>query len=143
MAKRPIWLIATVLALFGLQVPLCALACMQGSDTESIATHQPEPSCHQQSSRQQSGHEQSRHERNDDSSPSEAPCSQAECGCEFAYEALLPSVDSISNHSSFAFLLLGTPGQPLDSSVRRASGVPTGTDLPPPDILLLKSTLLI
>jgi hypothetical protein len=128
MAKRSIWLIATVVTLFGLQVPLCVLACMQGSDAESIAAHPAEPPCHEQSS---------------DSSPSEAPSTQQECGCEYAYEALLPSVDSIANHGSSLFLLQGTPGQPLDSRVRWACGGPTSTDLPPPDILLLKSTLLI
>jgi hypothetical protein len=136
-AKRPIWLIATVLVLFGLQVPLCALACSQGSDAASIAADQAEPPCHKQS------HKQSTHEQSGDSSPAEAPRSEGECGCEIAYEAPLPSADSVSNYGSVAFLLLGTPGQPPHSSVGRARGVPTSTDLPPPDILLLKSTFLI
>jgi hypothetical protein len=127
-AKRPISLIATVLVLFGMQVPLCALACAQGADAESIADHQAEPPCHQQSS---------------DSPASEAPRSEGECDCEFAYEAPLPSADSISNYGSLGFLLVGAHGRPPHSSVRRARGVLRSTDLPPPDILLLKSTLLI
>jgi hypothetical protein len=133
MAKRPIWLIATGLALFGLQVPLCALACMQGSDAESVTAQQAELPCHAQNS-----HEQSR-----DASPSKAPCSEEDCGCDFAYEALLPIADGFSSHGSLVLVPLGTPGQVFDSSVRRASAVPTSSDLPPPDILLLKSTLLI
>ena len=133
MAKRPIWLIATVLALFGLQVPLCALACTQGPAAESITAHQAEPPCHGQSSQEQSN----------DSSPSEAPRSEGECGCELAYEAPLLGADSISNYGGVAFLLPGAPGRLLDSSVRGARTVPTSTDLPPPDILLLKSTFLI
>jgi len=133
MAKRPIWLIATVLALFGLQVPLCALACAQGPDAESIAAHQAEPPCHGQGS----------HGQSNDSSPAETPRSEGECSCELAYEAPLLSADSFSSYGGVAFLPPGPSGRPLDSSVRRACTVPTSTDLPPPDILLLKSSFLI
>ena len=148
MAKRPIWPIATGLALFGLQMPLCALACMQGSDAESVAAQQAEPPCHAQNSHAQNSHAQTSHaqksdEQSSDASPPKAPCSEEDCGCAFAYEALLPIADGISSHGSLVVVLLGTPGQVFDSSVRRPSAVPTRSDLPPPDILLLKSTLLI
>ena len=147
MAKRPIWLIATALALFGLQVPLCALACMQGSDAESTASQRVEPPCHGLKSGSKSvesqGHQPSPAESSGNASPTKAPCSQEECGCDFAYEALLPGIDSISNQGSLALILGSTPGRPNDSSMPRFCAVPTSTDLPPPDILLLKSTLLI
>jgi hypothetical protein len=128
-AKR-VWLIATVTALFGLQAPLCALACLEGSvDSAPVASQQEERPCHEESS---------------DSSEPGAPAHEG-CGCEIAYDALIRGqTDATSNVSGFVVLVVkSTPSEPLATELYRARWVPTATDLPPPDILLLKSTRII
>ena len=127
--RRSSWLIATLTALFGLQAPLCALACLDLSDSTPVAAQGGEPPCHESST---------------DPSPTGAPGSHEGCGCESAYEALLPGTGSdLSSVSTLAFAPPGTLPYPADSSAAIALPVPQVTDLPPPDILLIKSTLLI
>jgi hypothetical protein len=126
---RRIWLIATVTALFGLQAPLCALACLESPvDSAPVASQHEEHPCHDESS---------------DSSEPGAPAHEG-CGCEIAYDALIPGqTDATSSISSFVFVVESTPSEPLAAEPYLAHWVPTATDLPPPDILLLKSTLII
>ncbi len=119
------WLIAIVAAFFVLQAPLCVLACAENSASETVAT---EHSCHDEGSK---------------SSPAEEPSSHADCGCEPAPEALVfqssdSEISSIQLHVS--------PLQLLELNVaceHREALVVRNTDLPPPDILLLKSTLIL
>jgi hypothetical protein len=48
MPRRSIWRIATVVALFALQLPLCALACLESQAAAQTATHQSEHPCHEE-----------------------------------------------------------------------------------------------
>jgi hypothetical protein len=125
--KRRIWLIATVAALFGLQVPLCALACLTSPSSESVAADNSGlPPCHKHSP---------------DSTPAEAPNSDTNC-CNFAFDAIVVDAGSILNiafHAEFS----RTQAWQLAPSTSLAYAVSTSADLPPPDILLLKSTLII
>ena len=124
--RRHIWLMATVAALFGLQASLCALACLDDPQPESTTAHHAEEPCHEHGS----------------SSPVDRS-SHEDRGCEFGYEALVPSPPVSVSAPVLAFVPSTPRWQPTHSSVRWAPPVPKDADLPPPDILLLKSTLLI
>jgi hypothetical protein len=125
--KRHLWLITVVTALFVMQVPFCALACFEPSEANSSAV--PESSCHEKSS---------------DSSPAGESNSHKDCGCDFAIQALL-SQPIDANTTAPVDLVVSRRQQlePTDSSSSRAPQVRQDSDLPPPDILLLKSTLII
>jgi hypothetical protein len=125
--QRRIWLMATVAALFGLQAPLCAIACLTSAGAESTAVHLAEPPCHEQVAQ---------------SSPPAAPPPHDDGCCEFAAEMVLPASAATSSVAALA-VVPPLASQQLHASVRRAPAIPTVGDLPPPDILLLKSTLLI
>ncbi len=75
--------------------------------------------------------------------PSEVPGSHEDCVCEPGYEVLLPGSAASSNLGTLVVISPSTPWQPLEASMHWALAVPKDTDLPSPDILLLKSTLLI
>lgn len=124
--KRRIWLIATVTALFGLQIPLCALACLQSPPADAASVDQAAPPCH---------------EHNPDSAPAEAPSSEASC-CEFAYDAIIIDAGTSLNIVSLDV----TPLAAHWLTATRASfvrAVTASANLPPPDILLLNSILII
>lgn len=127
--KRRTWLIATVTALFVLQVPLCALACFDMAGTGPTATA-----------------DQPCHEGNPDSSPASESNSHDDCGCKLAPEALVSqlSESNTTTTSSVGIFLSAKQLTELTNSPRGYTPrVKQGTDLPPPDILLLKSTLII
>jgi hypothetical protein len=126
---RRVWLIATVTALFGLQAPLCALACIENSvDSAPIATQHDDRPCHQESS---------------DSSEPGAPAHE-DCGCELAYEALPPNqTDATSSALGLMFVAPSALSQPPAAYLHLSHWLPAATNLPPPDILLLKSTLIL
>jgi hypothetical protein len=123
--RRRIWFIAIVTAFFVLHAPLCVLACVEGPSPEATAA---EHSCH---------------DENSNSSPSEQPSSQSGCGCEPVPEALASQtsdseIGSLHLHVSPIHIgVLNVAGVRCEPSVVR------NTDLPPPDILLLKSTLIL
>lgn len=134
--KRWNRLIATAAALFVLQAPLCVLACLPSAnpEAETAETHQA-PSCHEQAPSSESS-----------SSTSEPVESDAECGCESAYTAVLASADPTFSLAAQNLVVVPPHAMaaPLEAVLVRTSKVrSTETDLPPPDILLLKSTLLI
>jgi hypothetical protein len=125
--KRHVRLITLVTALFVTQVPFCALACFQPSEVSSSAVQ--ESSCHEKSS---------------NSSPAGESNSHDDCGCDFAIQALLSQPIDSNTTTPVDFLVSGRQQlAPTDSSSSRAPQVKQDTDLPPPDILLLKSTLII
>jgi hypothetical protein len=125
--KRHVKLITLVTALFVAQVPFCALACFQPSEVSSSAAQ--ESSCHEKSS---------------NSSPAGESNSHDDCGCDFAIQALLSQPIDSNTTTPVDFLVSGRQQlAPTDSSSSRAPQVRQDTDLPPPDILLLKSTLII
>jgi hypothetical protein len=122
-------LIAAVVALFGLQAPLCALACLELPAASPIAAHGAEPPCHEQSS---------------EPSRSDAPA-HADCGCERAQDALLTGggFEASSGAAPFGPVASRACLRLPDAARLVALPVPKATDLPPPDILLLESKLLI
>lgn len=118
-------------ALFVLQAPLCVFACLSGEDIEKTADTQHENApCH---------------ESEPSSESSEPADSNSECGCEDSYTALVPVADQASMDLPSAAVVLGPAiAGAFVSAIRPvAHAYLREADLPPPDILLLKSTLLI
>ena len=123
--KRWVWITASLAALFGLQGSLCAVACLAGPPSESIA----ELPCHGAAGSQTPGPAESEPE------PS--------CDCGASTVALTEDGAAIAT-----ILTAGIPSprvspvrvfQQLASEVR-----PNAAErLPPPDILLLNSTLIV
>ncbi len=120
-------LIAVVAALFALQAPLCVFACLPSSSPSAMhdMAHD-EPPCH-------------------DSAPADPVDSHDECGCEDSYTALPKTLESGTSTGVDLVALPVAPAEnPRDSSVPKPPSVRLNeADLPPPDILLLNSTLLI
>ena len=122
------WLVAAVAALFALQTPLCALGCLDFPSPTVAHTSQADPPCHSDTSHP---------------TPPESPDSHDDCGCQLEPDAVVSSGDApisvvgLAQPTGEAF-----PGR-LPSRTRFAFSVPGEGDLPPPDILLLKATLLI
>jgi len=126
--RRTRWLLAIVAAFFVLQAPLCALACFESFGTDSSET--AERSCHDERS---------------GSSPARESSSHDDCGCNFDSQPLV-SQPTYSNTTTSSIEIIGAPSlrsERIDSSRVRESQVAQNADLPPPDILLLKSTLII
>ena len=128
LVKQRNWLIATATTLFVLQAPLCALACLERSEAATAQAHSPERPCHEEGS---------------ESTPTDSPNSHEDCGCELGHQALVPSPDAQLYAPFLAFASPGPSSEAVYSMVYFEPAAPRATDLPPPDILLLKSTLLI
>lgn len=130
--KRRNGLIATLAALFVLQVPLCALACLPNAASAEPTTeaHHDSAPCHEQAGA---------------SAPAEPVDAHDDCGCGDSYTAVLGNVDqTFSNVQSSPVIQTKALDEPLDVVFSRTLRVRLSeADLPPPDILLLKSTLLI
>ena len=126
--RRTSWLVAIAAAFFVLQAPLCALACFEalGTDSSEVA----ERSCHDEGS---------------DSSPASNSNSHDDCGCNFDSQPLV-SQPTDSNTTTSSIEIAGSPpsrSERIHTSRVRESETAQYADLPPPDILLLKSTLII
>jgi len=125
--QRHLRLTAILTALYVLQSPVCVLACLQqaeaaGIETAGMAGH----GCHEEAP----------------PSSSEAPSSHEDC-CESSEEAVTSQTGSLLA-LSFHAVVSETPGYgPIVSREPRALSIIRAIDLPPPDILLLKSTLII
>ena len=135
--KRRAWHMATATAtaFFMLYAPLCALACLTSADSvDSVnvsSATQSNPPCHAPAP---------------SSSPAEPAGTPETCDCEEPGGAALLSntQNTFSNAASVAVVGPHAPPSILaPPSARVSRGHPEATDLPPPDILLLKSTLLI
>lgn len=125
--KRHIWLIAIVAALFVLQAPLCALACNESAETDSPTTS--EPPCHENPS---------------DSSPIGESNAHEDCACAFAPETVVSQpIDFAQTMPVVIFVSRAVRLELIDSSRGQDPMDARDADLPPPDILLLKSTLII
>ncbi len=125
--KRHIGLTATVTALFVLQVPLCALACFERAEADPSAV--ADSSCHEKSS---------------DSSPTGESNSHDDGGCHFTSQALVSQ--PIDSNTTASVEIVVSRIQRIEQTDTSRSHVPQSeqkSDLPPPDILLLKSTLII
>lgn len=130
MARRRTRMMAMLAALLVLQIPLCAFACASESPsmtTSAAASH--DAPCHGAPS---------------ESEPTTPASDDEQCGCgEAAHQALLASSEKGVMGSGSAIV----PSWPilLGASLRRATLQlePPATDLPPPDILLRTSILLL
>ncbi|MGH0032095.1 MAG: hypothetical protein ACQGVC_20080 [Myxococcota bacterium] len=131
--RRHGWLLALGTALCVLQVPLCALACVEAPAQAPVAampdaSHAAHP-CHEPASADPpAGH------------PADDPGSHADCGCEVVADALLarashPAPPPLALASAPAFDRV--PVAPAPRLLR----VAFEADLPPPDVLRLTSTL--
>lgn len=128
MAKQRIWLLTIVVALFGLQAPLCALACAAGP-TLSAAVAEPEAHCRGTSA---------------DPAPASPAPSHEDCDCEASREAWLAAETGSVAPAPIVLAWLPHPvRRPHDLRGPRVITVLPETDLPPPDRLLLASILLI
>jgi hypothetical protein len=114
-----------------LQAPLCVLACLPGEVPETwTAEASHAPPCHGAAPSSES---------------SEPADSHDDCGCEDSLSAVLSNADpSFSNVQNSAVV----QSKALDALVivvcsSATKFPPSETDLPPPDILLLKSAFLI
>ena len=131
--KRRAVLVLSFAALFGLTGPLCVFACIEGSSGEPVAA-----------SPQHSGEAPPCHGSAPVSSP-EAPAGDHECGCD-DLRVVLTKAESSKATGSLAVVVQA----PLQFSFPVRPAVPAPArhwkrqaGLPPPDVLLLKSTLLI
>ena len=136
--KRRNWLIATLAALFVLQAPLCVLACLtNAAQDESTAEtlHASPPPCH----------EQAPHTQAPTPAPNKPADTHNDCGCEDSFTAVLASADkTFANVQTSQVIATKALEDPVGAVLRSTIDVRLSeADLPPPDILLLKSTLLI
>lgn len=124
--KRHIWLIATVTALFVLQAPLCAFACTESAEAQmSTPTDRP---CHGE---------------NSDSSPAGESNTHEDCACAFAPETLVSQPIDSNTTMVGIFVYPALRLEMMDGGNGQEPLAARNGDLPPPDILLLKSTLII
>jgi hypothetical protein len=137
--------------LFGIEAPLCALACVDAGDpqratlTYQTSSQTSPDTTSESSSASGQGHrpQAACHDTPSGSAPSNTPESHPDCGCDFVVEGLLS--DSPIEAANF---VMGLPSSSafvdfLAAEDREASKSTFASDIPPPDILLLKSTLLI
>ncbi len=129
--RRHAWLIVAFAALFGLRAPLCAYACLESGPPQELATAaEPEHSpCHGGST----------------DTPTAPESSDHECDCD-RIQLIVQQGDAKKAFESYEI-----PMPPLavaSLSLPDVSQAPTALwrrhdALPPPDILLLHSTLLL
>ena len=146
--KRRNWLIAILAALFVLQAPLCVLACLTNAaqdESTAEALHASPPPCHEQAPHTQTPHTQAPHTQAPTSAPDKPADTHNDCGCEDSFTAVLASSDkTFPNVQTSQVIATKALEDPFCAVLRSTIDVRLSeTDLPPPDILLLKSTLLI
>ena len=119
---RQAWLTVSALALFGLSGPLCALACLADTQVLAPAAQSSEMPCHEQG-------------------PPEPGDSERDCDC---VSASAPALLAFEAPVRMGCLVVPLPS--LRAAARTHApepSVPRAERIPPPDILLLKSTLLV
>lgn len=131
--QRRVLLLGTVAALLGLQAPLCIVACLDSPNRVIAATPADVPPCHASSGETP---------RPAGSPEPAAPDSHVDCDCETSYVALAELQGDPKTGDALAYTALRVAERALDSPVLPAI-FPREADLPPPDILLLTTTLII
>ena len=130
--KRRAWLILSLAAYFGLSTPLCTYVCL----IEASGSHSASPA---------QGSHGSHHF---DDEPSDAPHDDRpldhEWDCDEFDQGLLAKGETPRPTPSFAWTVPAvSPHRAFPQVARLSFEKPEQASLPPPDILLLKSTLLI
>jgi hypothetical protein len=128
--KRWVWITASLAALFGLQGALCALACLEGPAV-ALASHPAgaQMPCH-----------------GGPSQPSPEPVqqeSEPSCGCGASLVALSEAGEAIGGGLLAASLPARVVLVRMTAPVATNLHAPAPERLPPPDTLLLKSTLIV
>lgn len=125
--KRHLRLTAIVTALYVLQSPVCALACLQAVDASAIQTAGTAGhGCHEEAP----------------PAPSEAPSANEDC-CDSPDEVVTSQSGSLLAPTFHAVVSGTSSYAPIVAHDPRELSKLREIDLPPPDILLLKSTLII
>ena len=120
--RRHAWLTVSAIALFGLPGPLCALACLEAAQIPAVAAHSSEMPCHEEGGSKQ---------------PSDA---EQDCDCESAAAPVLLAFDA---PAQLGDVVLRIPSFRSARTAALLRFAPRTQPVPPPDILLLKSTLLL
>ncbi|HEB88297.1 MAG TPA: hypothetical protein ENI85_01895 [Deltaproteobacteria bacterium] len=128
--RRNGWQIVVMMALFAIHTPICGLACFESPSVgpTSITEH----ACHEKTSHSSS------HERSGSSNPEDG------CGCQLTLHGFVPQSADTNASSSIDHAI--DAGNRVDRvQLERGTGLQVAviSDLPPPDVLLLKSTLII
>ena len=119
---RHAWLTVSVIAVFGLPGPLCVLACLEDAQSAAPATLAGETPCHEQGS---SGPNDLGHD----------------CDCA---TASAPALFAFDTPAQLTALVLRVPSHRAVARMDRLEPfVPRAERIPPPDILLQKSTLIV
>ena len=156
MLKQQRRLIAVLTAVFVLCAPLCALACLPGADSSAVAAADsagdPDfshasasattPPCHG------AAQDSADRDPSEASLPAPPASSHGDCGCDDACAATrapLVEAERVQAHLTLSAAIpqadLSARSQAEPTPLRRTPL--SQTDLPPPDLLLLKSSLLI
>ena len=130
--KRRTWLILSLAAYFGLSTPLCTYACLfQASETQTTASPHGSHGSHPFT------------EEHSNAPRDDLPFDH-ECDCDELARALLAKGETPKPTPSFAWAVPVTSPHLAPPRIAKLSfAKPEEASLPPPDILLLKSTLLI
>jgi hypothetical protein len=154
----------TVTILFGIEAPLCAMACLDTVDVSLSESHvladanpatresavqrvvasDASPTSPSSPSSRSTG--MPCHESGDGPAPAESGNAHDDCGCAWTVAGLISDSPAPLLNSSPEFRTFGTSSHlhlPLLPRDREAAVAAFESELPPPDILLLKSTLLI
>jgi hypothetical protein len=135
-ARRETWLAAIFTALFVLQAPLCAAACLGAADATSGGAAEAPTS-------PASGMEHGCHDASPAPDPADPPSAHEDCGCDLGANALVSQANDLPTASPSACLPFSFDTLPCDGRPLRDLTIVGAIDLPPPDILLLHSILII
>jgi len=122
--------IALLAALFGVQAPVCTLFCAEGSGAAHAAEPETPPPCHGARA---------------PADPADPADSHTDCeGCDEGVQAVVLSEAQVAAPSPVVALVSLPLGFESAFNRRRPTPSPkTPSQLPPPDIILLKSSLLL
>lgn len=127
--KRNNWLIAIFTALFVLQAPICAMACLdQVAPSPDATAASDHGGCHDEVP---------------DPSSSDVPSSHDECGCASAETVVVSQSNDVAASLLQFVVSIAIRFDIVESHAPRSHSILAAADLPPPDILLRKSTLNI
>jgi hypothetical protein len=134
--RRSVRPLAVAVLLAGLQMPLCAMTCLAAADgpVEPMAEHRAASHCPE---RALAGSPQP----SDAAPPIDPGDPHGDCGCDGAQAVVASWTDAAPPALAVVARPMVQPARPEHGPAQLATG--SETDLPPPDLLLLHSILLI